>query len=105
VQTIRHRDYFLPPGVGDLHADAHAASQSRRQNAIAFGLLLLALTAVVLLAKQLSHPLADAISAAALPRALVGIVIAALVLAPVLQGAVHLVILAAYIFTVIVASN
>lgn len=51
VQTIRHRDYFLPAGAGDLKADAHASPPTTGQAAFSFGLLLLALVSVVLLAK------------------------------------------------------
>ena len=82
VQTIRHRDYFLPAGEGALARDAHASPPSTRTAAGSLGLLLLALVSVVLLAKSLSKPLETTITAAALPRALVGIAIAALVLAP-----------------------
>lgn len=82
VQTIRHRDYFLPEGVGALAGDAHASPPSARAAAISLGLLLLALVSVVFLAKSLSEPFETAIAAAALPRALVGIAVAALVLAP-----------------------
>ncbi|HJP67483.1 MAG TPA: ionic transporter y4hA [Sphingomicrobium sp.] len=82
VQTIRHRDYFLPDGGGDLHPEEHAAPPTGRQAVISLFLLLLALVSVVLLAKTLSHPIEQAIVAAALPRTFVGIVIAALVLAP-----------------------
>jgi Ca2+:H+ antiporter len=82
IQTIRHRDYFLPAGTGDLKADVHAVPPTERRAALSFGLLLLALASVVLLAKTLSHSLEAAVTAAAMPRALVGIVIAALVLAP-----------------------
>lgn len=82
VQTIRHRDYFLPEGEGVLAGDAHASPPSTRTAAASLGLLLLALVSVVLLSKRLSEPLETAIAAAALPRALVGIAIAALVLAP-----------------------
>ena len=82
VQTIRHRDYFLPEGSGDLKAEAHAIPPTTRQAAYSFGLLLLALGSVVLLAKSLSHPIEEAVAAVALPRGFVGIVIAALVLAP-----------------------
>lgn len=82
VQTIRHRDYFLPPGEGDLQADAHAIPPSGHRAMASLGLLLLALLAVVLLAKNLAHPLEDAITRIALPRTFVGVVVAALVLAP-----------------------
>jgi Ca2+:H+ antiporter len=89
VQTIRHRDYFLPGGAGALADDAHATPPSARAAAHSLGLLLLALISVVLLAKSLSKPLEAAIAAAALPRALVGITIAALVLAPEGLAALH----------------
>lgn len=82
VQTIRHRDYFLPEGTGDLHSDAHAGPPSNRRAARSLALLLIALVSVILLAKTLSHPLEAAVATAALPRALVGMVIAALVLMP-----------------------
>ena len=89
VQTIRHRDYFLPPGEGDLQADAHAIPPSGHRAMASLGLLLLALLAVVLLAKNLAHPLEDAIGGIALPRAFVGVVVAALVLAPESLAAYH----------------
>lgn len=82
VQTIRHRDYFLPEGAGALAGDAHASPPSIRTAAASLGFLFLALVSVVLLAKTLSKPLEAAIAAAMLPRALVGIAVAALVLAP-----------------------
>ena len=46
VQTVRHRDYFLP--VGDpADMEAHAAPPTAREAWASFGLLLLALVAVV----------------------------------------------------------
>ena len=50
VQTVRHRDYFLPLG----EEDAHAPPPSNRATAISAGLLLAALVAVVGLAKSLT---------------------------------------------------
>lgn len=82
VQTVRHRDYFLPGGAEDLKADVHAPPPTSPQAARSLAFLLLALAVVVLLAKSLSHPLEIAFAAAGWPRTLVGIVIAALVLAP-----------------------
>jgi len=82
VQTIRHRDYFLPEGEGALAGDAHASPPTTRTAVRSLGFLVAALVSVVFLAKSLSKPLETAITAAALPRALVGIAIAALVLAP-----------------------
>ena len=82
VQTVRHRDYFLPPGEGDLQADAHALPPTGQQAVGSLALLLIALLAVVLLAKTLASPLEIAITSISLPRAVVGVVVAALVLAP-----------------------
>lgn len=81
VQTVRHRDYFLPSGE-QLPADAHADAPSDTAAWSAFGVLLVALVAVVLLAKDLSATVETAILEAGLPLALVGVIIAALVLAP-----------------------
>ena len=80
VQTVRHRDYFLP--AGDVEPEAHAAPPGNATAWTAFGVLLVALVVVVMLAKGLSAQVEDAILAAGLPLAIVGVVIAALVLAP-----------------------
>jgi Ca2+:H+ antiporter len=82
VQTLRHRDYFLPEGAGDLPPDAHAAPPTLHATWIAFGALLVALVDVVLLAKALAPTVEGAVIDAGLPLTIVGIVIAALVLAP-----------------------
>ena len=79
IQTVRHRDYFLPDG-GD--AEAHAPPPSNA-NAVASAVLLLAaLVAVVGLAKALTPTLEVGIAHLELPKAVVGIAIAALVLLP-----------------------
>ncbi len=80
VQTVRHRDYFLP--AGDIEPEDHAAPPTDRTAWTSFGVLLVALVVVVLLAKGLSVQVEEAILAAGLPLAVVGVVIAALVLAP-----------------------
>jgi Ca2+:H+ antiporter len=81
VQTVRHRDYFLPH---DDHAlpDEHALPPSRRQATLSFVLLIVALVAVVGLAKVLSHPLEEFVEVFHLPRGVVGIVVALVVLLP-----------------------
>ncbi len=79
VQTVRHRDYFLP--ATEAVTD-HAPPPSLRATYTAFAVLLVALVAVVLLAKTLSPTIEAAVVAADLPQAVVGVVIAALVLAP-----------------------
>lgn len=88
VQTVRHRDYFLP------HANAsdeevHAAPPSAGLAWASFGLLVLSLVVVVLLAKQLSPTIEAAVVAAGAPKAVIGIVIAMLVLLPETWAAVR----------------
>lgn len=80
VQTVRHRDYFLPPEAGD--EEVHAAPPSDRAALASFGLLLVSLVAVVGLAKALSPMLEAAVAGIGAPKAVVGIVIAGLVLLP-----------------------
>ncbi|MFL9857734.1 ionic transporter y4hA [Paraburkholderia madseniana] len=79
VQTVRHRDYFLA-GVPD--EDVHAAPPSAGVALAAGGLLVVCLVAVVLLAKVLSPVVETAVKNAGAPPAVVGIIIAALVLLP-----------------------
>ncbi|MGF6987031.1 Ca2+:H+ antiporter [Paraburkholderia atlantica] len=79
VQTVRHRDYFLA-GVPD--EDVHAEPPGARLAAISGVLLLVSLVAVVLLAKVLSPVVESAVLGAGAPPAVVGIVIASLVLLP-----------------------
>lgn len=79
VQTIRHRDYFLPP-EGD--EEAHAPPPSNSTTAISAALLLAALVAVVGLAKALTPTLEAAVALLHAPKAVVGTAIAALVLLP-----------------------
>ncbi|MEU7835764.1 hypothetical protein [Nonomuraea sp. NPDC049129] len=106
TQTVRHRDYFLPvttaeaapataeaapataeaaPATAeDATADAeeHAPRPSARATMISLGLLLVALVTVVGLAKVESPVIELAVSSAGLPQAVVGVVIALLVLLP-----------------------
>ncbi|WP_150286215.1 calcium:proton antiporter [Rhabdaerophilum calidifontis] len=78
AQTIRHRDYFL-----DAQADESPSERPKAAVAAAsLALLILALTAVILLAKVLSAPLDRTIAASGLPKAFVGVVIATIVLLP-----------------------
>ncbi len=82
VQTVRHRDYFLPEGHAAHDADTHAAPPSTRVTMFGAALLLVCLGAVVLLAKALSPTIEAAIDAAGAPKAVVGIIIATIVLLP-----------------------
>ena len=82
VQTVRHRDYFLPQVAGLNGTEEHALPPSNRATLISFVLMVVALVAVVGLAKALSPAVERAIAAAGAPEAVVGIVIATLVLLP-----------------------
>ncbi|ACA14836.1 sodium/calcium exchanger membrane region [Methylobacterium sp. 4-46] len=79
VQTVRHRDYFLPEGGTE---EEHAGPPPARVALASFGLLLACLVAVVGLAKALTPTLERAIDVADVPKSVSGIVIAALVLMP-----------------------
>lgn len=88
VQTVRHRDYFIP--VADAtNAEAHAEPPTAREAWASSGLLVLSLVGVVGLAKMLSPAIEAAVEAANAPRVVVGIVIAALVLLPETWAAVR----------------
>lgn len=81
VQTVRHRDYFLTkPAQGGAHPVPHTLSP--RLVAISAALALVALAAVILLAKSLGEGLEQGVAAIGAPQELVGIIIAAIVLLP-----------------------
>lgn len=81
VQTVRHRDYFLPPHNADDES-THAPPPSVALAWASFGLLVVSLLAVIGLAKILSPAIEHGVAAAGLPPAVIGIVIAMLVLLP-----------------------
>lgn len=81
-QAVGHRDYFLPVDNGDAAADEHVAPPSKRETLASIVLLLVALVVVVLSAKLLAPAMEAALDRAGAPRAVVGILIAALVLLP-----------------------
>jgi Ca2+:H+ antiporter len=91
VQTVRHRDYFLPVEAdgGGVAEDEHATPPTGREAAISLGLLMVALVAVVGLAKVESPAIESGVAAAGFPQAVVGIVIALLVLLPETLAAVR----------------
>jgi Ca2+:H+ antiporter len=88
VQTVRHRDYFLPPDAAH-DGDTHAAPPSTARAWASLALLLVALVAVVGLAKRLSPAIESAVLAFNAPKAVVGIAIALLVLLPETWAAVR----------------
>jgi Ca2+:H+ antiporter len=89
VQTVRHRDYFLPAGADAADPDEHASPPSDREALVGLGLLLVALVAVVGLAKVESPAIEDAVDAVGAPPSAVGVVIALLVLLPETLAAVR----------------
>lgn len=82
VQTVRHRDYFLPDRNVAADHEAHAPPPNNRQTMTSSLLLVACLGAIVLLAKMLAPPIEYAVAAAGAPRAVVGVIIASLVLLP-----------------------
>ena len=88
VQTVRHRDYFLP--VSDAaNTDVHADPQTLAATWTSFGLLLVSLVVVVGLAKTLSPAIEAQLIAIGAPQTVLGIAIAGLVLAPETVAAVR----------------
>ncbi len=81
VQTVRHRDDFLPVETGDLD-DEHDARPTARTAVLSLVLMVVALIGVVGLAKLVSPSIERGVAAAGLPRSAVGVVIALLVLLP-----------------------
>ncbi|AGZ44684.1 calcium:proton antiporter [Actinoplanes friuliensis] len=84
VQTRRHRDYFMPiTTAGEvIEGEDHLEPPSSKAALTSLGLLLVALIAVVGLAKGVSPAIESAVAAAGMPQAVVGVVIALLVLLP-----------------------
>ena len=82
VQTVRHRDYFLPEGHSAADPAAHADPPSDRATFASLALLFVALIAVVGLAKIESPGIEDAVDAIGAPESAVGVVIALVVLQP-----------------------
>lgn len=83
TQTVRHRDFFLPVSAdGVVEAEVHAAPPTGRAAAASVGLLVVALVAVVGLAKVESPAIEAGVRAVGFPPSFVGVVIALLVLLP-----------------------
>lgn len=85
VQTVSHRDYFLPVGA----AEDHAPPPSQTVALLSLGLLIVCLISVVLLAKALTPTIESGLNAWGAPKGVVGIAIAALVLLPEGLAALH----------------
>jgi Ca2+:H+ antiporter len=82
VQTVRHRDYFLPSKKVSDDEDTHADPPSDRAALFSLAVLVASLGAVVLLAKGLSPVITQTVDQAGLPRTIVGVIIAGVVLLP-----------------------
>ena len=81
IQTISHRDYFIPFS-NTANLEEHAEPPTTRAAWMSFAVLVLALVTVVGLAKVLSPIIEGAVETAGAPRTVVGIAIAMLVLLP-----------------------
>ncbi|MEV8436109.1 ionic transporter y4hA [Actinosynnema sp. NPDC051121] len=83
TQTVRHRAFFLPvTDDGVVESEEHAPVPSGRATLVSLALLLVALVAVVGLAKVESPAIEAGVRAAGFPPSFVGVVIALLVLLP-----------------------
>jgi Ca2+:H+ antiporter len=82
VQTVRHRDYFVPEDDEELLEAAHDGQPTAREAIGSLALLVVALVAVVGLAKVESPAIEDLVDAIGAPQSAVGVVIALMVLAP-----------------------
>ncbi len=80
VQTVRHRDYFLP--VDNDTEESHASPPPNWVAWSSLALLMVSLAGVVGLAKALAPALGAGVAKAGLPHAVVGVVIAMIVLMP-----------------------
>jgi Ca2+:H+ antiporter len=92
VQTVRHRDQFQPVREDDVpfeHDELDHDPPTRRQALVSLALLLVALVAVVGLAKLESSPIESAIRSIGAPQSAVGVLIALLVLLPETLSAVR----------------
>lgn len=78
TQTVLHKNYF----AGERDASAPAPAGKTKQLGIAIALLSLALAAVVVLAKLFSAVLSVAVAAVGAPLAVIGVVVALIVLTP-----------------------
>jgi Ca2+:H+ antiporter len=83
VQTVRHREYFLPETGSQTTASSIASgAPTNRMTLISGAFLLVALVAVVLSAKTLAPTVEAAVATVGAPKAVVGVIIAGLVLLP-----------------------
>jgi Ca2+:H+ antiporter len=84
TQTVRHRDFFLPlTSAGEVvEAEEHADPPTGRRALASLGLLVVALIAVVGLAKVETPAIQAGVATVGFPPSFVGVVIALLILLP-----------------------
>lgn len=87
IQTVKHRNYFLDASDQSQQPSASAKHNSHSRVStlaawVSLLVLVIALTAVVLLAKTLSGPIEQVVTHIGAPQSLVGVVIACMVLMP-----------------------
>jgi Ca2+:H+ antiporter len=88
VQTVRHRDYFLPP-VGSHGVDAHAVPPSNRETLISAGVLIGSMIMVVVTAEVLAPQIESAVTLMNAPKELVGLILSSVVLMPEAYAAIR----------------
>lgn len=80
AQTMRHREYFISDDTKSSEGKGQSVSNLALVISLVF--LLISLLIVVLLAKSLSTPIGELIAGLGLPKSLLSIVIAAIILLP-----------------------
>jgi Ca2+:H+ antiporter len=88
IQAVRHRDYFLP-SEAKADENVHAEPPSTAEAWLSFAFLMISLVSVVGIAKLLSPTVELFVLKANAPKALVGIIIAMVVLLPETWAAVR----------------
>jgi Ca2+:H+ antiporter len=90
MQTVRHRSFFQDPVEADSSAIADAPHDHRSHSVAYHAMgLLLTLAPAVYLTEELGHIVEHAVKLASAPPALVGVIVAVLVLAPEAMGALQ----------------
>jgi Ca2+:H+ antiporter len=91
MQTVRHRSFFQDPVEADGSAIPDAPHDHHTAHSVAYHAagLLLTLAPAVYLTEQLGHIVEHAVKLASAPQALVGVIVAVLVLAPEAMGALQ----------------
>lgn len=80
AQTVKYREYFITESTPDTKSTQNSISNTSFIISLTF--LLICLVIVVLLAKSLSDPIESLLTSYGLPRSLVGIIIASVILLP-----------------------